>query len=79
MKMRMALSTRRETGFTQFSDPAGFATSLRGMNDTGESVGNYTDGTGEHGFISSGGTAFATLGAALPNGINDAGQIVGTK
>jgi hypothetical protein len=57
-----------------------FAQAL-GVNDQGEIVGFYTDGTGQHGFIDNNSvfTSFDAPGAVSTtiNGINDKGDIVG--
>src|SRR5437016_6116102 len=70
--------------FNTFDDPLGTGTTEAwGVNDTGQIVGDYDNGTGFHGFLESGGT-YTTLddplatGGTFANGINDAGQIVGT-
>jgi len=80
--------------FNTFDDPAALpgTTYAYGINDTGQIVGWYYDGSGnggDHGFLLSGGT-YTTLdypGAISPShgtpatfayGINDLGQIVGT-
>src|ERR1019366_2923199 len=53
-----------------------------GINDAGQVVGSYTDGSGvEHGFLYSGGS-FTTLNVpsnqnTFPRGISNSGQIVG--
>ena len=53
-----------------------------GINDAGQIVGDYFDGSASHGFLYSGGT-FTTLDdpsgtGTSAHGINAAGQIVGT-
>jgi probable HAF family extracellular repeat protein len=61
------------------------ATTPQGINDAGQIVGWYSDVTGTHGFLLSGGT-YITLNDPLAlngantqaYGINDSGQIVGT-
>src|SRR5262245_30377780 len=79
--------------FNTFDDPAALpgTTYAYGVNDSGQIVGWYYDGSGNggnHGFLLSGGT-YTTLdsGAISPShgtpvtfayGINDLGQIVGT-
>jgi probable HAF family extracellular repeat protein len=79
--------------FNTFDDPSALTgtTYAYGINDTGQIVGWYYDGSGNggnHGFLLSGGT-YTTLdypGAISPHGtsatwaygINDLGQIVGT-
>src|SRR5215510_1654211 len=73
--------------FNTFNDPLGNATRWAGVNDTGQIVGNYTDATGTHGFLESGGTytslddplaAGGATGGTFPSGINNAGQTVGS-
>jgi probable HAF family extracellular repeat protein len=57
-------------------------TSAYGINDAGQIVGSYVDGTGIHGFVYSNGS-YSTINNPLnPNntvlyGINNAGQVVG--
>jgi PEP-CTERM motif len=63
-------------------DPFGSTfTQALGVNDLGEIVGFYTNGTGQHGYIDNGGvfTSFDPPGSASTtiNGINDKGDIVG--
>jgi probable HAF family extracellular repeat protein len=61
------------------------ATTPQGINDAGQIVGWYSDATGTHGFLLSGGI-YTTLNDPLAlngantqaYGINDLGQIVGT-
>jgi probable HAF family extracellular repeat protein len=69
--------------YTTLNDPsATMGTVARGINATGQIVGYYTNATGTHGFLLSGGT-YTTLDDPLATnetvayGINDAGQIVG--
>ena len=74
----MALAYR----FTTIDVPGAIVTTARGVNDSGEIVGSFTDDTGSHGFLYKGGT-FATLGPPGASqsdaaGINNAGQIVGS-
>src|SRR3954464_12873531 len=69
--------------FTQIDVPGAFATEAFGINDAGQIVGGFTDSTGDHGFLDTGGsfTQIDVPGASLPFpgtqafGINDAGQI----
>jgi probable HAF family extracellular repeat protein len=68
--------------FTPFTVPGAASTSVSGINNLGDIVGAYSDGTGSHGFIYANGV-FTTLD--VPNstgtgvsGINDAGQVVGS-
>src|SRR5262249_37745174 len=74
--------------FTTLDDPlanSGTAkgTEARGINNAGLIVGDYTDASGLHGFLFTGGSNFITLDDPLgvrgtqAFGINDAGQIVG--
>lgn len=67
--------------FTTLDPPGGGSTYARAINAAGQVVGLYSDGTGAHGFLYSGGT-YTTLDApgsvftdALA--INAAGQVVG--
>jgi probable HAF family extracellular repeat protein len=67
------------------------STVARGINDAGDIVGTFSDATGSHGFLLTGGV-FTTIDAVPPFappppqlgagtdafGINDAGQIVGS-
>ena len=74
----MALAYR----FTTIDVPGAIVTTARGVNDSGEIVGSFTDDTGSHGFLYKGGT-FATLGPpgasqSDATSINNAGQIVGS-
>jgi probable HAF family extracellular repeat protein len=73
--------------FSTLDYPGALATWARGINNLGQIVGSYRDGTGDHGFVYTGGL-FKTLdfpGADYPGGaataardINDSGMIVGT-
>jgi probable HAF family extracellular repeat protein len=62
----------------------GGGTNAHGINNAGQIVGSYTDGSGTHGFLRSSGGSYTTLDDPLAtngtfaNGINDLGQIVGT-
>ena len=61
--------------------PGATATYAQGINNLGQVVGYYTDATGVHGFVKSGG-GYLTLNApgasaTYAQGINDAGQVVG--
>ena len=70
--------------YTTLNEPSatGGSTDAEGLNDAGQIVGNYSDGSGYHGFVYSGGT-YTTLDDPLATvgtnafSINDAGQIVG--
>lgn len=68
--------------FTSINVPGAVSTWATGINDQGEVVGYYSDGTHTYGFLESGGTytSFNVPGATdtEANGINDAGEIVGT-
>jgi PEP-CTERM motif len=71
-----------EGGTIQTVDPFGSTfTQALGVNDLGEIVGFYTNGTGQHGYIDNNGvfTSFDPPGSASTtiNGINDKGDIVG--
>jgi VCBS repeat-containing protein len=59
--------------------PSATSTVAMGINDWGDIVGVYVDGTGKHSFLYSGG-AFNTLDHPFDeaHGINNAGQIAGT-
>jgi hypothetical protein len=68
--------------YTTFDVPGSMlATSPRGINNSGQIVGNYLRLPGNHGFLLSGGsyTTFDVTGAfgTYPSGINDSGQIAG--
>jgi probable HAF family extracellular repeat protein len=69
--------------YTTLNNPlATGTTSAYGINDAGQIVGSYVDGTGIHGFVYSNGS-YSTINNPLnPNntvlyGINNAGQVVG--
>lgn len=71
--------------YTTLDDPfanGGIGTHAVGINNAGQIVGEYSDGSGIHGFLFSGGT-YTTLNDPLAPtftevfGINGAGQIVG--
>jgi hypothetical protein len=66
-----------------------FSTSAQGINPAGDIVGSYTDTTGTHGFLLSGGQftsidvpgSLMGVGGTLPTGasaINASGEIIGT-
>jgi hypothetical protein len=64
--------------------PGADSTGVSGINDAGEIVGSYTDSSGNHGFLRSGGS-YLPINVPFPGayvtsvyGINDAGQIVGS-
>ncbi|MBA3912692.1 MAG: hypothetical protein H0X25_02265 [Acidobacteriales bacterium] len=67
--------------YTNIDVPGSTFTYANGINTSGEVVGNYSDATGDHGFILSGGvyTTLGYPGAQVTNalGINDKGQVVG--
>ena len=76
--------------YTTINDPSGSFTSAQKLNNLGQFVGGYNDGSGDHGFLYSGGSyttlddplatgntpAFGITGT-LAYGINDNGDIVG--
>src|SRR6266446_3381687 len=67
--------------FTQLDVPGATLTAARGINDAGQIVGVFANGTGTHGFLDTGGS-FTPLDApgattTTARGINDAAQIVG--
>jgi probable HAF family extracellular repeat protein len=68
--------------FTTINMPGATSTFVSGINDAGQIVGYFSDSTGLHGFLNTGGsfTQFDVPGAfgTFASGINDAGQIVGT-
>ncbi len=53
--------------FNTFDDPSAFTGTTRalGVNDTDQIVGIYTNASGDHGFLESGGT-YATFDPRLP-------------
>ena len=59
------------------------STGASGINDTGQIVGSYSDGTGAHGFFRDGGSLspidcpLGSPGTTVASGINNSGQIVG--
>jgi probable HAF family extracellular repeat protein len=67
--------------FMAIIDPAGVGTQAFGVNDSGQVVGAYSDGTAPHGFLDNGGvfTAINAPGAlgTIVGGINDSGQMDG--
>jgi probable HAF family extracellular repeat protein len=76
--------TYGDGSYTTLDDPvATNGTYITGINDTGEIVGYYADGTGTHGFLYDNG-AFSTLDSGLagfstsPQAISNTGNIVGT-
>src|SRR5262249_20831338 len=59
----LGLASRAKAGtptFTTLDFPGGFFTLAAGINSAGEIVGRYANGTGNHGFLLSGGT-YTTL------------------
>jgi uncharacterized membrane protein len=73
--------------FISINDPSGSSTTALGINDLGQIVGSYDDGSGPQGFLFNN-SAFSTLndpGAAflapqhytVATGVNGSGQIVG--
>ena len=70
------------TPYTPLDDPlATNGTFATGINASGQIVGYYQNGTGQHGFLLSGGI-YTTIddpsgGTTFANGINAAGQIIG--
>jgi uncharacterized membrane protein len=69
--------------FTTINVPGESQTNARGINDKGQIVGTYFDGSNYYGFLDSGGK-FTTIDVPVPGvtdtvpvGINEAGQIVG--
>jgi probable HAF family extracellular repeat protein len=67
--------------FTTIDVPGATFTDAAGINNAGQIVGTFSDATGTHGFLNTGGV-FATInvpGAFVTQafGINDAGQVVG--
>jgi uncharacterized membrane protein len=78
-----ALASTLHYQYTILDDPnaAPGQTLARGVNDSGEVVGSFSDSSGLHGFLESGGV-YSTLdypGASftLPEGINNQGEVVG--
>jgi probable HAF family extracellular repeat protein len=68
--------------FTTFAVPDATFTFAYGINDTGQIVGRFGDGTGNHGFLWDG-TTFTNIDVpdatfTEPHGINNLGQIVGS-
>ena len=67
--------------FTPIDVPSASSTAAFGINATGQIVGGFTDATGSHGFLDTGGvfTLIDVPGASLTRtfGINATGQIVG--
>ena len=69
--------------FTSIVDPLGTTYAAQGVNNAGQTVGQYLASGKEHGFLDTNGT-FATIddqgagpGGTWAQGINDAGDIVG--
>jgi probable HAF family extracellular repeat protein len=68
--------------FTVINVPGATSTEALGINNRGDIVGGFTDGTGNHGFLYKAG-AFTTIDVpgvtrgTRANGINDSGHIVG--
>src|SRR6267143_1532894 len=67
--------------FTQLDVPGATLTAARGINNAGQIVGVFTNSTGTHGFLYTGGSfaPFDVPGTSFTTafGINDAAQIVG--
>src|SRR4051794_38550203 len=69
--------------FTTINVPGALYTSAYGINNAGQIVGSFYDGTSDHGFLDIGGS-FTTIDApgaindTRAYGINNAGQIVGS-
>ncbi len=67
--------------FVTIDYPGAVSTNIFGINDNGDVVGSFVDGSGEHGYVLSGGafTAFDWPGATWTEGwgINPQGEIVG--
>jgi uncharacterized membrane protein len=67
--------------YTTVAPPGSIATFVWGINDAGQLVGSYADGTGNHGFVKTG-PVYTTIdvpGASdtYATGIDNAGQVVG--
>lgn len=78
----MASAAFGQFTFTSLDNPAGSATQPFGINDLGQIVGYYIDGSGYHGFLYSSGNFTkidepSATGGTFALGINNAGQIVG--
>jgi probable HAF family extracellular repeat protein len=78
----LSLAQGNGYGSTTINVPGAVAADARGINDSGQVVGRYIDGSGNtHGFLYSSGsvTTIDCTGATLTeaNGINTSGQIVG--
>jgi len=69
--------------FFTFDPPGSTATTVAGINNSGQIVGRYTDASGSHGFLRTGANYTnidvpgANAGSTFAAGINSAGQIVG--
>lgn len=77
-----ALGAKPAPTFTMIDVPGVFETSPREINEVGEIVGFFVDGTGTHGFLLSEGT-FSTIDVpgefgTIAYGINPEGDIVGS-
>src|SRR5215471_1100622 len=64
--------------FTTVDVPGATSTIANGINDAGQIVGGFSDSTGGHGFLYTGGSFTTLPGGFDYHGINDAGQIVGS-
>jgi uncharacterized membrane protein len=67
--------------FTSITEPGGNGASVSAVNDRGEVAGDYSDSSGEHGFVDDNGT-FTTLNvpgatSTSVSAINDRGEVVG--
>jgi uncharacterized membrane protein len=64
--------------FTTIDHPGAEYNSVRGVNNLGQMVGNYGGDSDSHGFLFSGGSFTTIPNVSGADGINDAGDIVGT-
>ena len=79
------LATAQTYSYFTFDVPGSTSTVVNGMNNAGQMVGAYKDGTGTHNFLRSTGGDFtsieapgASLGTTTIDAINNLGQIAGT-
>lgn len=63
--------------FTILDVPGATSTVATGINDVGQIVGNYTDASGNHGFVKAGSVYTPLDQPGEVGGVNNAGQIVG--